>query len=161
MILRRTLLLAAALLALSAATVSAQTSIGWGNLQWPNGVADPACEGGLGFYGQVWLDGVTNAPGQGAGITAELGFGPVGSTPDGTWLWIPADYNVDVGNNDEYVVWATFYLPFGFYDFTFRYHYDGDPDWYYAAERGSAEFTAACGAVGAETMTWSALKQAY
>lgn len=161
MIQKRTILFLTAVIVLGAVAASAQTSIGWGNLQWPPSVTDPACESGLGFYGQVWMDGVTPGGGPGAGITAELGFGPVGSTPDASWTWLPADFNLDVGNNDEYVVWATFYLPFGTYDYTFRYQYDGDAGWYYAAERGTAEFTAVCGAVGNQVMTWSELKRAY
>lgn len=156
----RTLWLSLMLIALAASPVFAQTSIGWGNLQWPFAVTDPACTA-EGIYGQVWMEGVTDLPGQGVGITAELGFGPVGSTPDASWIWVPATFNVDVANNDEYVVWVNFYLPFGTYDYTYRYHHDGDPDWYYAAERGTAEFTTECGAVSDETMTWSALKKAY
>jgi len=160
MIRLRTLGFVVALMAVSAAPVLAQSSIGWGNLQWPYSVTDPACSS-EGIYGQVWMDGVTDGAGQGAGITAELGFGPVGSTPDASWNWVPATYNVDVGNNDEYVVWVNFYLPFGTYEYTYRYMYDGDADWYYAAERGTAEFTTECGAVADENMTWSALKRAY
>jgi hypothetical protein len=147
-------------IALGATVAAAQTSIGWGNLQWPFEMTDPGCAG-TGVFGQVWMDGVTSGVGQGAGITAELGFGPVGSTPDASWTWLPATFNVDVGNNDEFVVWMNSYLPFGTYDFTYRYLFAGDADYYYAAERGLATFTTACGPVGDQIVTWGSLKSAY
>jgi len=156
----RTILLCTALTALGAGVAVGQTAIGWGNLQWPFEMTDPGCAN-TGVFGQVWMEGVTDNPGQGVGITAELGFGPIDSTPDGSWEWMPATYNTDAGNNDEYVVWMTSYLPFGEYDYTYRYKYAGDPDWYYAAERGIANFTTPCGPVADEAMSWSALKSLY
>ena len=143
-----------------AASFAAASSIGWGNLQWPPTLTDPACTGEA-IYGQVWMDGVTTVVGQGAGIAAELGFGPVGSTPDETWTWFPAVFNVDSGNNDEYMVQMNWYLPLGTYDFTFRYQYVGDSDWYVAAERGVATIDQTCGTVATEPTTWGAVKAMY
>jgi glycosidase len=54
-------------------------------------------------YAQVWVDGVTNQPGQGAGVLAQFAYGPAGSDP-ATWTWVPMTYNTDAGNNDEYKV---------------------------------------------------------
>lgn len=144
----------------AAGLASAQTAIGWGNLQWPFEMTDPGCAG-TGVFGQVWMEGLTDNPGMGVGILAELGFGPTGSMPDDGWEWLPASYNVDAGNNDEYVVWMTSYLPFGVYDYTYRYKYSGDPEWYYAAERGVATFTTECGPVDDEVTSWGAVKRAY
>ena len=110
------------------------TSIGWGNLQWPFSIQITAGDTTEFIYGQVWMDGVTNQPGQGAGITAEVGYGPQGSTPDSTWTWVAADYNTDVGNNDEYKQTLTVNTV-GNYDYTYRYQYIGDPDWYYPTEQ--------------------------
>ena len=39
-------------------------------------------------YAQVWVDGVTNAPGQGAGVLAQFAYGPTGSDP-AIWSWQP------------------------------------------------------------------------
>ncbi len=144
----------------AAAGAASASSIGWGNLQWPFEATDPACTG-TGFFGQVWMSGVTDSPGQGAGITAELGFGPVGSTPDAGWLWLPAVFNVDVGNNDEYVVWMTTYLPAGTYHYTYRYRFAGDGDWYVASERGTATIIQNCGAVPTTTAAWGSVKAMY
>jgi fibronectin type 3 domain-containing protein len=76
----------------------------WYNLQWP-----PTITHTIGtttrtdnIYGQIWIDGVTDAPGQAPGIRAQVGYGS-GTTPDGTWTWEEMSFNGQVGNNDEYV----------------------------------------------------------
>ncbi|MCP3098775.1 IPT/TIG domain-containing protein [Myxococcus sp. K15C18031901] len=54
---------------------------------------------------QVHEAGVTPGSGAGAGITAELGYGPSGSAhTGGAWQWVAATYAADTGNtqNDEY-----------------------------------------------------------
>ena len=150
----------AVVLAVAPAAGAGATSIGWGNLQWPFSYTATSCTGPL-VYGQVWLPGVTDSPGQGAGISAQLGFGPVGSTPDGTWLWIDAQYNVDAGNNDEYMVGMTYYLDAGSYDYTYRYQAAGDSDWYVAAERGTATITEGCGQVADERPSWGLMKATF
>ncbi|HEY3313173.1 MAG TPA: alpha-amylase family glycosyl hydrolase [Anaerolineales bacterium] len=110
-------------------------AIGWANLQWPptlqhvvsvvNRTAD--------VYGQVWIDGVTNQPGATPGLSAQLGFGPVGSNPAGNpdWIWVPATFNVDAGNNDEF---KASLLPdaLGTYDYLYRYSTTAGHDWLYA-----------------------------
>ena len=53
-------------------------------------------------YAQVYEPGVTEAAGQGAGITAQIGYSTTNTTPDGTWTWATATFNVQDGNNDEY-----------------------------------------------------------
>ena len=113
---------------------------------------------GQAVYGQVWIDGVTSLPGATPGLSAQLGFGPVDSTPDETWSWFDASFNVDAGNNDEYGVTLALWIPVGDYHYTYRYRMDGDPAWYYAVERGVAEITEACGAVPTPLLTWGLLK---
>ncbi len=110
-------------------------TIGWANLQWPPSMShtisavnrtDPA-------YGQVWIDGVTNRPGPTEGLIAQLGFGPDGSDPatNPNWVWVDAAFNVDVGNNDEFVARM---LPeaVGTYDYAYRYSTTNGRDWVYA-----------------------------
>lgn len=54
-------------------------------------------------YGQVWIDGVTSMYGQTPGLEAELGTRPLGTAPaDAGWVWVPAVFNVDTENNDEF-----------------------------------------------------------
>lgn len=114
-------------------------SIGWANLQWPPtmnheiSVTNRTDNG----YGQVWIDGVTSQPGATPGLLAELGFGPQGSNPDGNaaWSWVSASFNVDAGNNDEFVASM---LPeaVGTYDYLYRYSTTNGRDWLYADLNG-------------------------
>jgi glycosidase len=110
-------------------------TIGWANLQWPPSmshtisVADRTDDA----YGQVWIDGVTNQPGATQSLRAQLGFGPQGSNPNGNpdWTWVEASFNVDAGNNDEFVASM---LPetTGVFDYTYRYSTTNGRDWFYA-----------------------------
>lgn len=78
--------------------------IGWAGHLWPPSmtITINALQTET-VYAQVWVDGVTNQPGQGEGIMAQFAYGPTGSDP-ATWTWTPMAYNTDVGNNDEYKI---------------------------------------------------------
>ena len=80
------------------------TPIGWAGHLWPPSmtITINALQSQT-AYAQVWVDGVTNPQGQGAGVLAQFAYGPTGSDPT-TWAWQPMTYNTDVGNNDEYRV---------------------------------------------------------
>jgi hypothetical protein len=85
-------------------------------------------------YGQVWIDGVTNAGGATPGLRAQLGFGADGSDPSAdasAWTWVDAAFNGDAGNNDEFVASL---LPesVGEFDYAYRYTVTGGRDWVYA-----------------------------
>ena len=112
------------------------SSIGWGNLQWPFSTQIVEGETTEDIYGQVWMDGVTSEPGQGMGITAQVGYGADESTPGDDWTWFDTVYNADNGANDEYMGNLSGMLE-GIYDYTYRYIYEGDDIWYYAAEIGN------------------------
>ena len=114
-------------------------SIGWANLQWPPTMnhtistinrTDNA-------YGQVWIDGVTNQPGATDGLQAQLGFGPEGSNPAGNpdWMWVDASFNVDVGNNDEFMA-SMLPQAVGVYNYLYRYTTTNGRDWLYADLNG-------------------------
>ncbi|MGE5464285.1 MAG: alpha-amylase family glycosyl hydrolase, partial [Syntrophothermus sp.] len=109
--------------------------ISWANLQWP-----PTLNHTISVvnrtdtvYGQVWIDGVTNQAGATPSLTAQLGFGPVGSDPasDPGWQWVDASFNVDAGNNDEF---KASLLPetVGSFDYAYRYSTTNGRDWIYA-----------------------------
>jgi hypothetical protein len=53
----------------------------------------------VGVYYQVWKDGVTNSPGQGAGLSATLYYGLSNTGP---WNPVVMGYWGEVGSNDEY-----------------------------------------------------------
>lgn len=108
----------------------------WGNLQWPYAIRVAEGVETEYIYGQVYHQGITDASGQGAGIFAQLGYGPRGTYPlDSSWKWIDAEFNTDSGNNDEYK--AKLIIPeSGHYSYTFRYSFDGT-NWLYADIDGS------------------------
>jgi glycosidase len=110
-------------------------AIGWANLQWPPAMTHTisVVDRTDNVYGQVWIDGVTNLPGPAPSLRAQLGFGPDGSNPDGNaaWSWVEASFNVDAGNNDEFVASL---LPeqTGMYDYAYRYTTTDGREWVYA-----------------------------
>ncbi|PWG74243.1 hypothetical protein DF186_18905, partial [Enterococcus hirae] len=56
-------------------------------------------------YAQLWIDGVTNQAGPTDNIEVFIGINNENTDPS-SWpkeAWYPAEYNVDVGNNDEYM----------------------------------------------------------
>lgn len=118
--------------------------IGWANLQWPptlSGTVQASGQTDL-VYGQVYVQDLTEAPGQAAGVRAQLGHGPQGSAPGGTgWTWVDATFNVQAGNNDEYAA----RLPLtsvGTFDYLYRYSTDGGRTWLYADLSGPVDGSA-------------------
>jgi len=71
-------------------------------------------------------------------ILAQVGYGPAGSDPrTRNWTWTRATFNVEAGNNDEYV--TTFVAPAvnGTYAYTYRFSLDGGLTWSYADTDGA------------------------
>jgi glycosidase len=124
---------------------SAETSglphltIGWANLQWPPTMSHTisVVDRTDNAYGQVWIDGETSKPGATPSLRAQLGFGPNGSGPAGNadWEWLEASFNVDAGNNDEFVASM---LPdhVGTFSYVYRYSTTNGRDWLYADLNG-------------------------
>jgi endonuclease I len=82
-------------------------AIDWCNLQHPE---DGTIFEGSSFnvYAQIHEPGVTDSSGQGANVSAWIGYSQTDNDPSdpantADWTWIPASYNTDSGNNDEYV----------------------------------------------------------
>ncbi len=81
------------------------------------------------MYAQVYEAGVTDldnvAPGP--GISAWIGFSSTNTNPN-TWTdWIPANYNVDAGNNDEFVANIGPSIPFTELLLRKYFQYNADP----------------------------------
>ena len=124
------------------ATVNTATCpvIDWANLQWPASGTINNC-GTQTVYAQVYKAGVTEAAGQGAGITAWIGYNTTNSNPN-TWAagdWHLATFNVQSNNNDEYKYDITG-LPAGSYYIASRFQYNGGTYYYggYNAGGGGA-----------------------
>jgi outer membrane protein assembly factor BamB len=103
--------------------------IGWCNLQWPytltvvntnvTAISDT-------IYGQIWIDQVTSQPGPTPGLKAWVGYGPSNALPNApSWSWVPAGFNVQVGNNDEFSNSFTIApsVPAGVYAYCYYYEY--------------------------------------
>lgn len=120
-------------------TAVPQLTIGWANLQWPPTMTYTisAVNRTDTAYGQVWIDGVTNQPGATPSLRAQLGFGPVGSNPANNldWTWTEAAFNVDAGNNDEFMA-SMHPQVAGSYDYVYRYTTNDGQSWLYADLNG-------------------------
>jgi hypothetical protein len=114
-------------------------TIGWANLQWPPLILHTisAVNRTPSIFGQVWISGVTNKPGQTPGLWAQTGYGPAGTDPAGNpaWIWVDAIFNGDAGNNDEF---RASFLPdaVGTYDYVYRYSTTNGQQWLYADLNG-------------------------
>ena len=86
------------LVALAAAGAALATP-DWAGNQWPLHGSSQVPTGPVAVYAQVYQAGVTDAAGQGAGISADLYYA---SSIDGLYHIVPMTFNADVGNNDEY-----------------------------------------------------------
>lgn len=110
---------------------STAATIGWCNLQWPPSITITQGSTTPMIYGQVWSDGVTNSPGQGAGIVGQVGYGPQTDAPTvPTWTWVDMAYNLDVGNNDEFMAALT-PPDAGVFAYTTRFSGDSGDTWVY------------------------------
>jgi hypothetical protein len=90
------------------------------------------------ILGRVLEAGVTEGPGQGAGIVAELGFGPRTQNPQHQlgWRWAPASFQSQQGTSDRFSGSFTAPAP-GSYAFTYRFSVDGGVTWTYCDADGA------------------------
>ncbi len=109
-------------------TATQINGIDWANTQWPG--TSNICDGqSVTIYGQVFEAGITEATGQGAGITVQYGLSTTNTNPS-TWpasAWTTASFNSLASgnpNNDEYMGTLTNLSP-GTYYYAFSYTYNG------------------------------------
>lgn len=115
------------------------TSIDWANLQWP--VSGIMCLGqSHNVYGQLYIAGITNGAGAANGVIAQVGVNSTNTDPS-TWpanAWSNANFNTQVGNNDEYTASIGNLLAAGTYYYTFRYSLGQGCPFYYGGYNGGA-----------------------
>ncbi|GAP12334.1 glycosidase [Longilinea arvoryzae] len=119
-----------------------QLAIDWANIQWPSSITHTiGTTPTENIYGQVWINGITAAPGATPGLRAQVGYGPDGSSPDGNaaWQWVEAVFSVlyPGGNNDEFVASLT-PETVGTFDYAYRYSGNNGQTWVYADLDGTA-----------------------
>ncbi len=97
------------------------------NLQSPaNGTITQG--GAFNVYAQAYEPGVTEAAGIGTGVAGWIGYSSANTDPStGGWTWVPASFNVQVGNNDELVADIGTALAPGTYYYASRFQLNGGP----------------------------------
>ncbi|MGV3621301.1 MAG: IPT/TIG domain-containing protein [Archangium sp.] len=106
--------------------------------QFPTSFTTPEGRPSRLAYGRVFVAGVTEAAGQGAGIEGQLGYGAQDSMPsDPSWTWSAnATLNIDdMGGGDEYQMRVTGPAP-GNYSMAWRFRLTGGA-WTYCDLDGS------------------------
>ena len=105
-------------------------------IQTPTSTTDPSAT----IFGRVFEAGLTEAAGENASITAELGYGPAGTDPisDGGWTFIATTYVGQAGptmNDDEYSA----ALPaLGSGEWAYAFRFSKDDLWYTYADTDGA-----------------------
>lgn len=121
------------------------TTIDWCNFQYPAQTTSVVGQPTTLLFGRVYINGVTLGAGQGPGVMAQVGYGPLGTDPvaSSEWNWEDATYNVDVDGvlpgdmaNDEYMGTLTISTA-GTYDMAYRFSRDGGNTWTYCDRDGS------------------------
>ncbi len=110
----------------------------WANLQWPPTATTNMGQPTPPIYGQLYIPNITDLPGEGRGLRAQVGYG-TGANP-ASWAWFPMSFNTQVGNNDEFMGVITPTLP-GSFAYATRYDANwgsGNPNagWTYASLNG-------------------------
>ncbi|GEM_PF-1419176 len=105
-------------------TVTANTTVSFANIQFPT-TATIAEGSTVDVYAQAYKAGLTEAAGQATGLVAWIGYSSSDSNPNGSgWTWIPATFNVQAGNNDEFVAALGTGLTPGTYYYASRFQID-------------------------------------
>lgn len=100
-------------------------TITYANLQFPD-EAEVAVGETETVYARVYAQGITEAAGAGAGITAWIGYSSVDENPNAaSFTWIPATFNVQADNNDEFSAAIGSGLTAGTYYYASRFELNG------------------------------------
>jgi len=99
--------------------------IGWANLQWPPSPQIIAQGEQIAVYAQAWMNGLSSNPGQTPGLECWIGISSTNTNPDTWTIWVPATFNVQSGNNDEFMANIGSTLTPGTYYYAARWQYAG------------------------------------
>ena len=106
------------------------TTLDFYNLQYPTGVNSIPLGSEFVVYAKAYEDGLTNVTnGQSPGIEVWIGYNLDDTDPstEVDWTWIPADFNVEVGNDDEYRADIANGLAEGTYYYASRFRFNEGP----------------------------------
>ncbi|NWJ44601.1 MAG: Ig-like domain-containing protein [Chloroflexi bacterium] len=108
--------------------------IGYAVVQWPKTITQNITSNYVTVYGQVWINGLTDANLDPSLVKAQLGYGVSGSN-SATWSWAPMSFNVKAGNNYEYMTGLRA-DKVGIYNYLVRFSDDGGRTWVYGDQNG-------------------------
>lgn len=113
----------------------------WCNLQAPGNGSTNQCGEYL-VYARVYEDGITNNPGADSNIQAWIGYNTSDIDPsDSSWAWFPANYYVQVGNDDEYILdLGNELIATGTYYYASRFRHNSGPYVYGGYSAGGGNF---------------------
>ncbi len=124
--------------------VSVAVPLSYYNLQWPpSGTIESWWN--YTVYAQCWESGLTDSPGQGAGIECWIGYSLVDEDPNGSanFTWVMANYDSDQGNNDQYSTNLGADVPMapGTYYYVARWRFNNGPYTYGGFNSGAWDGT--------------------
>jgi hypothetical protein len=113
-------------------------AVDYANIQFPTASPQTITVGDtFNVYAQVYEPTVTEAGGAGAGITAWVGYNTTNDNPNNTgWTWIPATFNVQSGNNDEFIAEIGSALAPGTYYYASRFELNSCGNYIYGGTGG-------------------------
>lgn len=111
--------------------------IGYAVLQLPKTINQAITAHYTPVYGQIYIQGLTDAGGDPGAILAQLGFGVTGSDP-ASWAWQPMTHNPGhTGDNNYEYVGSLRADATGTYDYLVRFSDDGGRNWVYGDQDGN------------------------
>jgi hypothetical protein len=116
-----------------------QITMDWHNLQWPP-TANIMAGSTVNVYTKGWEDGVTSVPGPDSTISVWIGVSTSNSNPDTWTTWIPAVFNEQQGNDDEYMGAIGLGLTPGTYYYASRWQLQNGPYTYGGYNVGGGGF---------------------
>ncbi|GMU84946.1 MAG: hypothetical protein AMXMBFR48_01880 [Ignavibacteriales bacterium] len=116
-----------------------QITMDWHNLQWP-ATANIVAGSTETIYTQGWENNVTPNPGPDSTITVWIGVSNANTNPNTWTTWIPAVYNAQQGNNDEYKADIGSGLAPGTYYYASRWQLQNGPYTYGGFNSGGGGF---------------------
>jgi len=127
--------------------------IGYAVLQYPKTINQAITANYTTVYGQIYVQGLTDAGGDPAAISAQVGFGAPGSNPT-TWAWQPMAYNPGhTGDNNYEYMGGIRADSTGTYDYLVRFSDDGGRTWVYGDQDGFTPGGSGTNQPGAMTIT--------
>ena len=98
------------------------------NIQFPT-TSQTINEGGtISVFAQAYEPGLTDPAGQAAGLSSWIGYNSTNDNPaNAGWTWVPATFNTQAGNNDEFTANLGSGLTPGTYFYASRFQISGGP----------------------------------